>query len=62
MFNLGLHRENVKKIILSETTGPRAFIFGIKNHQVDLYKVCSNYSPGAKYGPTLGVTCLQRLI
>ena len=29
MFNLGLYRENVKKIFLSETTGPKALIFGM---------------------------------
>ena len=31
---------------------PRALIFGIWHHLVDLYKICSNYSPGDKNGPT----------
>ena len=39
----------MKKIFLSETTRPRALIFGIKHHLVDLYLVCSNYTPGAKW-------------
>ena len=39
---------------MSETTRPRALIFGIKYHLVDLYKACSNYTPGAKNGPTGG--------
>ena len=38
----------MKKIFLSETTRPRALIFGMKHHLVDLYQVCSNYTPGAK--------------
>ena len=29
MFYIGLYRENVKKIFLSETTGPKALIFGM---------------------------------
>ena len=29
MFYIGLYRENVVKIFLSETTGPRALIFGM---------------------------------
>ena len=29
MFYIGLYRENVKKISLSETTGPKALIFGM---------------------------------
>ena len=29
MFYIGLYRENVKKIFLSETTMPRALIFGM---------------------------------
>ena len=36
----------MKKIFLSETTRPRALIFGMKHHLVDLYQVCSNYIPG----------------
>ena len=47
----------MKKIFLSEATRPRALIFGMYYHHVDLYQVCSNYSPGAKTGPAPGVTC-----
>ena len=48
MFYIGLYREQHEKIFLSETTRPRALIFGMQYHVVDLYQVCSNYSPGAK--------------
>ena len=48
MFYLGLYRENLKKIFLPETTRPRALIFGMYHHLVDLHLVCSNYIPGAK--------------
>ena len=57
MFYIGLYRENVEKIFLSETTRPRALIFGMYHHLVDLYQVCSNNSHGAKNGPAPGVTC-----
>ena len=42
------------KIFLSETTRPRAVIFGMKHHLVDLYQVCTNYAPGAKNGSAPG--------
>ena len=35
----------------SETTSPRALIFGMKHHLVSPYQVCSNDIPGAKNGP-----------
>ena len=54
MFYIGLYREQHEKIFLSETTRPRALIFGMKYHLVDLYQVCSNYSPGFKNGPAPG--------
>ena len=38
----------MKKIFLSETTRPRALIFGMKHHLVDLYQDCSIYAPGIK--------------
>ena len=41
---------------ISPTTMPRASIFGLKHHLVNLYQVCSNYISGAKNGPTPGVT------
>ena len=49
-----LYREKHGKIILSETIRPRALIFGMYYHLVDLYQVCSNYTPGTKNGPTRG--------
>ena len=57
MFYIGLYREKHENIFLSETTRPRALIFGMKHHLVDLYQVCSNLTPGGKNGPTLGITC-----
>ena len=52
MFYIGLYRENYEKISLSETTIPRALIFGLKQHHlVNFYQVCSNYIPGAKNPP-----------
>ena len=51
MFYIGLYGENMKLLtFLSETTRPRALIFGMEHHLVDLYQVCSNYAPGAKSG------------
>ena len=74
MLYIGLYREKHEKIFLSETTKPRAMIFGIKHYLVVFYQpramifgikhylvvfyqVCPNYTPWAKNGPTLGVTC-----
>ena len=54
MFYIGLYREKHEKILLFETTMPRALIFGMKHHLVNLYKVCSNYIPWAKNGPPRG--------
>ena len=51
MFYIDLYREKDEKKILSETTRPRALIFGMKHHLVNLYRVCSNYIPGANNGP-----------
>ena len=62
MFYLGLYREHMKKIFLSEITGPRSLIFSMCNHLVDLYQVCSNNAPGIKNGPTPGSHILHRLI
>ena len=64
MFYVGLYRENHETIFLSEITRPRALIFGMKHHLVNLYEVCSYYIPGAKNGPVPGshvlhsVTCM----
>ena len=56
MFYIGLNRGKHEKLFLSETTRPRALIFGMKHHLVNLYQVCSNYIPWAKNGPAPGVT------
>ena len=40
MFYVGLYRENVKKIFLSETTRPSALLFGMQHNLVELYQVC----------------------
>ena len=44
------------KIFLSETTRNRALLFGMQNHPVDYYQVCSNYVPETRIGPAAGVT------
>ena len=46
MLYIDLYREKHEKIFLSETTRPRALIFGMKHHLVDHYHVCSNSTPG----------------
>ena len=46
MFYMGLYRENMKRILLSETTRLKALVFGMQHHLVDLYKVDLNYAPG----------------
>ena len=56
MFYIGLYRENMIKIFLSETTRTKALIFGLCHHLVDHFQVCSNYAPGTKNGPAPGVT------
>ena len=48
VFYIGLYREIVKKIFLSETRRPRLLVIGIKLHLVALYQVCWSHSPGAK--------------
>ena len=52
-----LHRENMNKIFLSETTRPQALIFDMKHHLVDRYQIRSNYAPGTKHGSAPEVTC-----
>ena len=39
-----------------------SLIFGMKLHLVDLYRDCSNYSPGAKNGPTPGEKSWKNLV
>ena len=51
------------KILFSETTGPRAQIFGVEQCLEGLYQSCSDSVPGVTNGPTLGVTLfLQKYI
>ena len=50
-------QDETLKIFLSETTRPRALIFGMYYHLVDIYQVFSNYPHGAKNGPAPGITC-----
>ena len=59
MFYIGLYRGKMKKIFSSETIRPRAMIFGMKQHLVNLYQVCSNYIPGAKNGQPQGLHVLH---
>ena len=58
MFYIGLHSLNMKNFFLSVTTGPSAFIFGMRRHLVHFYQACLNNAPVAKNGP-LGVTCFM---
>ena len=62
MFYIGLYREKLGKIFLSETIRPRVLIFGMLHHLVNLYQVCSRYIPGAKNGPASGSHVLLRPI
>ena len=54
MVNIGLNREKHEKIFWSETIRPRTLKFGMMHYLVVFYQVCSNYTPGAKNGPTPG--------
>ena len=56
IYYIGLYMEYIK-IFLSETTRPRALIFGLCLTQLNFYQVCSNNFPVAKNEPILGVTC-----
>ena len=44
------------KIFLYETTNHRALIFDMKYNLVDLYHICSSYTPEAKNVPASVVT------
>jgi len=50
------------KNFLSETTRPKALIFGILHHLEVLYRSCSNYDPGVKIDIGPGVTILHWII
>ena len=51
-----------EKIFLSEPTRPKALIFGMKHHLVNLYQACSNYVIGAKLSFPPGLHVSHRLI
>ena len=60
-----LHRliqDKHEKIFSSEITMPKALIFGMQHHRIDLYQVCLNKAPWAKNGPVPRFTFLHRLI
>ena len=42
-------------IVCSETTKPRALIFGMWHHLITLYQICSNLNTRAPNGPALGI-------
>ena len=64
MLYIDLYRDKHEKIFFSETIRPTALIFGMEQHSVDLYQICSNYTPGAKNitPPPRGSHALHRLI
>ena len=47
---IGFYREKHVKMFLSETTRLKALLFGMEQHLVNRYQVCSNYVPGAENG------------
>jgi len=52
----GYNRGNfgyLKKVFLSQTTGPNALIFGMTHHWDMEIHVCTNKVPGVINGPTL---------
>ena len=57
MLYIGLYRENMNKSSCLKQQG-----YGMKNHLVDPYQVCSYYAPGAKNGLSLGSHVLHRFI
>ena len=62
MLYIGLCWEKHETIFLSETTRPRALIFGMKHQLVNLYQICSNYIPGTKMASAEGSHVLHRPI
>ena len=62
MFYIGLYKEKHETIFLSETTMPRALIFGMKHHLENLYQVVQIISLGPKMAPRQGSHVLHRPI
>ena len=62
MFYIGLYREQHEKIFLSETTRPRALIFGMLDHLVNLYQVVQIIALGPKMAQPLGSHGLHWLL
>ena len=54
MFDIGLKRENMGKIFLSQTKRARALIFGMLHHLVDLYHFFEIMPLGPKMPPSRG--------
>ena len=54
-----LHRltmgKKFKNLLLSETTGPTALIFGMWQWLMVLYINCASHAPGVKFGHAPGV-------
>ena len=48
------HQQFALNNISSETSRPRALIFGMEHCLVDLYQICSNGGPGVQNGPVTG--------
>ena len=56
MFHTGVYREKHDKKFLSETKKPRALIFVMQHHLMNIYKLCSC---GQKW-PRQAVTCFTK--
>ena len=54
MCYIGLYREKDETIFLSETTMPRALIFGMKHYLVNLYQFVQIIYLGPKMAPPKG--------
>jgi hypothetical protein len=52
----------VKKIILSELTKARSYIFGMRHFEVDHYQDCSNYRNEVKICPAPGVIDFHQIL
>ena len=55
MFFIGLYREKHEKYYCLKPQG-----LDLKPHLINLYQVCSNYTPRAKNGPVQEVTCFSQ--
>ena len=60
MFYIGLYKEHMNKMVLSETTRPRALVLYIVSPSGPLPR-CPNYAHVAKMAPPMGSHVLYRL-